>query len=53
MKLPRGIYIRIKGSAQLWISYQDEYGNHVRESAHTTNPELAKDFRKLRMAQVA
>ncbi|MDT5155946.1 MAG: hypothetical protein QOH51_303 [Acidobacteriota bacterium] len=53
MKLPRGVYIRIKGSPQLWISYQDEYGNQVRESAHTTNPELAKDFRKLRMAQVA
>jgi integrase len=53
MKLPRSIYIRIKGSPQLWISYQDEYGNQVRESAHTTNPKLAQDFRKLRMAQVA
>ena len=53
MKLPRGVYIRVKGSPQLWISYQDEYGNQVRESAHTTDPELAKDFRKLRQAQVA
>jgi hypothetical protein len=53
MKLPRGVYIRVKGSPQLWISYQDEYGRQVRELAHTTNPDLAKDFRKLRMAQVA
>jgi integrase len=53
MKFPRGIFIRNKNSPQLWISYQDEFGNQIRESAHTTNPKLAQDFRKLRMAQVA
>ncbi len=53
MKFPRGIYIRNKNSSQLWISYHDEYGNQIRESAHTTNPKLAQDFRKLRVAQVS
>jgi len=53
MKSLRGVYHRYQNSDQFWISYQDENGNQVRESAHTTNAELAKDFRKLRLAQVA
>lgn len=52
MKLPKGVYKRTN-SPNLWISYQDETGNQVREAAHTTDPKLASDFRKIRMAQVA
>jgi hypothetical protein len=53
MRLPNGVFKGDKQSPHLWISYQDEFGGQVRESAHTMNPELASDFRKLRMAQVA
>jgi integrase len=53
MKLPKGVFQRNKDSDQLWISYQDEFGNQIRESAKTTDPKLASAFRKIRMAQVA
>ena len=52
-KLPTGVYKRIKDSDWLWISYQDEFGKQIKEAAHTQDPEIAADFRKLRMAQVA
>jgi len=51
-KLPTGVYRRGE-SNWLWIRYQDEFGKQIKESAKTQNPELATDFRKLRMAQVA
>ena len=53
MKLPSGVYKRYKNSPWLWITYQNEYGKQVREAAHTQDPSIAADFRKLRMAQVA
>jgi len=53
MGLPAGVYKRYKNSLWLWISYQDEYGRQIKEAAHTQDPEIAVDFRKLRMAQVA
>jgi integrase len=53
MGLPAGMYKRYKNSSWLWISYQDEYGRQIKEAAHTQDAEIAADFRKLRMAQVA
>jgi integrase len=52
-KLPTGVYKRYKTSDWLWINYQDEFGKQIKEAAHTQDPELAVDFRRLRMAQVA
>jgi methionyl-tRNA synthetase len=52
-KLPTGVYRRYKESDWLWITYYDEYGKQIKEAAHTQEPELAADFRKVRMAQVA
>ncbi len=51
-KLPKGVYHRNKNSPQLWITYYDESGKRVRESAHTTDPETAKAFRDKRLVQV-
>ena len=52
-KLPKGVYYRNKNSPTLWISYYDENGQRVRETAHTTDPEIAKAFRDKRLAAVA
>ena len=53
MKLPKGVYQRNKSSPQLWITYMDEKGKRLRESAHTTDPELAAQLRNKRLTQVA
>jgi integrase len=53
MKLPKGVYHRNKSSPQLWIDYPDENGKRIRESAHTTDPVTAEQFRTLRLVQVA
>lgn len=52
-KLPKGVYRRNKTSDQLWITYHDENGKKIKESAHTTDPEIAKSFRDKRLALVA
>ena len=52
-KLPKGVYQRIKNSPHLWITYYDESGKRIRESAQTTNPEIAKAFLDKRLALVA
>lgn len=53
MKLPKGVYHRNKASPQLWISYHDENGQRIRESAHTTDPAIAEQFRNQRLVSVA
>ena len=53
MKLPKGVYQRNKASPQLWISYYDENGKRMQESAHTTDPVLALQLRNKRLNQVA
>jgi integrase len=53
MKLPKGVYQRNKSSPQLWISYMDENGKRILESAHTTDPTLAEQYRNKRLNQVA
>ena len=53
MKLPKGVYQRNKSSPQLWITYVDENGKQIKESAKTTDPGLAEAYRNRRMAQVA
>jgi integrase len=53
MALPKGVYRRNKASPQLWITYYDENGKRFRESAHTTDPQIAASFRTVRLAQVA
>ena len=53
MKLPKGVYRRNKGSPQLWVDYPDENGKRIRESAHTTDPQIAAQFRNLRLAAIA
>ena len=52
-KLPKGVYQRNKSSPQLWVSYMDENGKRVRESAHTTDPTIAEQFRNKRLNQVS
>jgi len=52
-KLPRGVYQRDKDSPQLSIRYRDENGQRVRESAMTTDPEIARAFRDKRLREVA
>ncbi len=52
-KLPKGVYHRDKTSSQLWIRYRDENGQRVRESARTTDPNIAKAFRDKRLREVA
>jgi integrase len=52
-KLPKGVYYRNKNSVQLWITYHDENGKKIKESAHTTQPDVAKAFRDKRLVQVA
>ncbi len=52
-KLPEGVYHRNKTSPQLWISYYDETGKRIRETAKTTDPDIAKAFRDKRLGQVA
>lgn len=52
-KLPKGVYRRNITSDQLWITYHDENGKKIKESAHTTDPEIAKAFRDKRLALVA
>ena len=52
MKLPKGVYQRNKSSPRLWISYMNEEGNRVQESAHTTDPTLAERLRNGRLAKV-
>ena len=53
MKLPIGVYKRNKSSPLLWITYHDEHGKKIKESARTTDPALAEAFRNKRLAQVA
>lgn len=53
MKLPRGVYHRYKDRPHLWIRYQDEHGKTIKESAQTTNPEIARAFRDKRLNQAA
>ncbi len=53
MKLPKGVFQRNKSSPQLWITYHDEKGKKIKESAHTTDPVIAENFRNVRLAQVA
>ena len=52
-KLPKGVYYRNKTSDQLWITYMDESGKRIRESAQTTDPEIARAFRDKRLREVA
>ena len=52
-KLPKGVYHRNKMSNQLWITYHDENGKKIKESAKTTDPEIARAFRDKRLVQVA
>jgi integrase len=52
-KLPKGVYHRNKNNDQLWITYHDENGKKIKESAHTTEPDVAKAFRDKRLAAVA
>ena len=51
MKLPKGVYKRNKSSPRLWINYLDEDSMRIRESAHTTDPELAERLRNQRLAK--
>ena len=53
MKLPKGVFRRNKDSSRLWITYHDEHGRKIKESAHTTDPEIARGFRQKRLTQVA
>src|SRR5437868_2781372 len=52
-KLPKGVYQRNKSSPNLWIRYMDEHGIRIKESAHTTDPVIAEQFRNQRLVQVA
>ncbi len=52
-KLPKGVYHRNKDSLQLWITYHDENGKKIKESAKTTVPEIAAAFREKRLSQVS
>lgn len=52
-KLPKGVYRRNKANDKLWITYHDENGKKIKESAHTTDPHVAKAFLDKRLAQVA
>ncbi|HEY0459766.1 MAG TPA: hypothetical protein VGC97_11565 [Pyrinomonadaceae bacterium] len=52
-KLPKGVYQREKTSPILWIRYRDENGQRIRESAKTTDPEIARAFRDKRLREVA
>jgi integrase len=53
MKLPKGVFQRNKSSPQLWVNYMDETGKRIRESAHTTDPDIAVAFRNKRLNEVA
>ena len=53
MKLPKGVYHRDKNSPRLWIRYHDENGKQIKESAKTTNPEIARAFLNKRLNQAA
>ena len=52
-QLPNGVYRRKNDTANLWISYYDENGKRIRESAKTSDPEVAKEFRDKRLREVA
>ncbi len=52
-KLPKGVYRRDKNSNNLWISYNDEQGKRIKESAKTTEPEVAKLLRDKRVREVS
>ena len=52
-KLPKGVYHRNKNSSQLWITYYDENGKRIRESAQTNDASIARAFRDKRLNQVA
>ncbi len=52
-KLPKGVYRRGNDTTNLWISYYDESGRRIRESAKTTNPEIAREFLEKRLREVA
>jgi integrase len=52
-KLPNGVYRREKDNANLWISYYDENGKRIRESAKTNEPDIAQAFRDKRLREVA
>ncbi len=53
MKLPKGVYHRNKNSSLLWITYHDENGKKIKESAKTTSPEIAKAFLNKRLNQAS
>ena len=53
MKLPKGVYRRWKGKPHLWITYTDENGKQIKESAKTIDPKVAKAFRDKRLSQVS
>ncbi len=52
-KLPKGVYYRNKNNDLLWITYHDENGKKIKESAHTTDTEIARAFRDKRLREVA
>jgi integrase len=52
MKLPKGVFHRNKSSPLLWIDYLDEDGKRIRESAHTTDPQLAERLRNQRLSLI-
>jgi integrase len=52
-QLPNGVYRRDKTSEHLWIAYTDEQGKRIKESAKTTDPEVAKMRLEKRLREVA
>lgn len=52
-KLPKGVYRRDKDSEHLWIAYTDEQGKRIKESAKTTDPEVARARLEKRLREVA
>jgi integrase len=52
-KLPVGVYHRNKMSSQLWITYHDENGKKIKESAKTTDPDIARAYRDKRLREAA
>ena len=52
MKLPKGVYYRGERKNHLWIVYTDENGKRIKESAKTTDPNIARVFRDNRLKAV-
>jgi hypothetical protein len=51
-KLPNGVYRRENDNANLWISYYDENDMRIRESAKTSDPDIAQAFRDKRLREL-